>query len=37
MAEYTIKDLASHKSRDDLWIAIHGKGTSFFILLKALC
>ncbi|BCR91640.1 putative cytochrome b5 reductase [Aspergillus chevalieri] len=25
MAEYTIKDLASHKSRDDLWIAIHGK------------
>ncbi|EYE96240.1 uncharacterized protein EURHEDRAFT_411394 [Aspergillus ruber CBS 135680] len=28
MPEYTTRDLASHKSRDDLWIAIHGKGTS---------
>lgn len=24
--EYTFSDVASHKSRDDLWVVIQGKG-----------
>lgn len=34
MPEYTPQDIASHKSRDDLWIAIHGKGNLSLILLN---
>ena len=24
--EYTLKDVANHKTRDDLWIVVQGKG-----------
>ena len=28
LAEYTIEDIAGHKTRNDLWIAVNGKGVA---------
>lgn len=33
MTEFTVADVAGHKTRDDLWVIIHGKGTSRTYLL----
>jgi hypothetical protein len=32
MQEFTVADVSSHKTRDDLWVIIHGKGNLLLAL-----